>query len=102
MPAVPIVAALRSHLAARKLRRGNAGGLFFGDGSRPFNRDALVARADKAWRAAGLAPIGLHEGRHTFASIPIAAGVNAKALSTYLGHSSIRITLRPLWAPLPG
>jgi integrase len=29
--------------------------------------------------------------RHTFASIAISAGVNAKALSTYLGHSSIQM-----------
>ena len=29
-----------------------------------------------------LNPIGLHECRHTFASLIIAAGVNAKALST--------------------
>ena len=35
--------------------------------------------------AAGLAP--------RFASISIAAGLNAKSLSSYLGHSSIQITL---------
>jgi len=29
----------------------------------------------------------LHECRHTFASLMIGAGVNAKALSTYIGHS---------------
>lgn len=100
--AVPIVAALRSYLAARKLRRGTEGGLFFGEGSHPFNRDALVARAAKAWKAAGLDPIGLHEARHTFASILIAAGVNAKALSTYLGHSSIQITLDRYGHLMPG
>ncbi len=27
----------------------------------------------------------LHEGRHTYASLMIAAGVNAKALSAYMG-----------------
>jgi integrase len=100
--AVPIVAALRSHLAARKLRRGTGSALFFGEGSKPFNRDGLVARAEKAWTAAGLSPIGLHEGRHTFASILIAAGVNAKALSTYLGHSSIQITLDRYGHLMPG
>jgi integrase len=31
--------------------------------------------------------------RGTFASLMIAAGVNAKALATYMGHSSITITL---------
>ena len=39
-----------------------------------------------------LEPIGLHEARHTFASLAIAAGVNAKALTTYMGHSSIGVT----------
>ncbi|MHB1242475.1 MAG: tyrosine-type recombinase/integrase [Gaiellaceae bacterium] len=100
--AVPIVAALRSHLAARKLRRGSGGALFFGSQLLPFNRDQLVARAVKAWKQAELTPIGLHEGRHTFASILIAAGVNAKALSTYLGHSSIQITLDRYGHLMPG
>jgi integrase len=99
---VPIVAALRSHLAARKLRRRGNEGLFFGEGQQPFNRDALVARAAKAWKEAQLTPLGLHEGRHTFASLLIAAGVNAKALSTYLGHSSIQITLDRYGHLMPG
>lgn len=98
---VPIVAALRVQLAARKLRRGG-GELFFGDRGRPFNRNALVGRAVRAWRAAGLAPIGLHEARHTCASIFIAAGVNVKALSSYMGHSSITITLDRYGHLMPG
>ena len=44
----------------------------------------------------------LHECRHTFASILIAAGVNAKALSTYLGHNSIPITLDRYGHLMPG
>ncbi len=100
--AIPIVAALRVHLAARRLRRGRSGGLFFGSGTRTFDRDALVGRANKAWKQAKLTPIGLHEARHTFASILIAAGVNAKALSTYLGHSSIQITLDRYGHLMPG
>lgn len=43
-------------------------------------------------RADALERIGLHEARHTFASLMIAAGVNAKALSTIMGHASIAIT----------
>lgn len=34
----------------------------------------------------------LHQARHTYASFMIAAGVNAKALSTFMGHSSIKVT----------
>ena len=40
--------------------------------------------------------------RHTFASLMIAAGVNAKALSTYLGHSSIQIPLDRYGHLMPG
>ena len=54
------------------------------------------------WLAAGLVPIGPHECRHTFASLMIAAGVNAKALSTYLGHASISITLDRYGHLMPG
>ncbi len=100
--AVPIVAALRSHLAARKLRRRGSEGLFFGEGQQPFNRDTLVARANRAWKQAEAAPIGLHEARHTFASLAITAGVNVKALSTYMGHSSITITLDRYGHLMPG
>jgi integrase len=97
---VPIVAALRVHLAAHKLRGGS--GLFFGEDAEPFNREALVARAVKAWKEAGLAGIGLHEARHSCASLFIAAGVNLKALSSYLGHASITITLDRYGHLLPG
>jgi integrase len=98
---VPIVAALRAHLAAHELRR-DPGGLFFGSGDQPFDRSALVTRAEKAWEEVGLNPIGLHEARHTCASIFIASGVNLKALSSYLGHASITITLDRYGHLMPG
>jgi integrase len=59
-----------------------------------------AARA--AWQRARLAPIGLHECRHTYAAFMIAAGVNAKALSTYMGHSSITVTLDRYGHLMPG
>ena len=62
----------------------------------------LTERADRAWSAARLQRITLHECRHTFASLMIAAGVNAKALSTYMGHSSITITLDRYGHLFPG
>jgi 5-methyltetrahydropteroyltriglutamate--homocysteine methyltransferase len=43
-------------------------------------------------KRAGLEPISLHEARHTFASVLIAAGVNAKAITTDMGHASIQTT----------
>lgn len=49
-----------------------------------------------------LAPIGMHEARHTFASLMIAADVNAKALAAYMGHSSVTITLDRYGHLMPG
>ena len=46
--------------------------------------------------------IGLHECRHTFASLMIAAGVNAKSLSAYLGHASITTTFDLYGHLMPG
>ena len=50
----------------------------------------------------GLKPLGFHEGRHTYASIAIAAGLNPKTLSTYLGHATITITLDRYGHLMPG
>ena len=46
----------------------------------------------KYWRKRGLSVLTLREARHTCASLMIAAGVNAKALSTFMGHAAISIT----------
>jgi integrase len=46
--------------------------------------------------------IGLHEARHTFASLMIAAGVNAKALSTIMGHATIAFTFDVYGHLMPG
>lgn len=70
--------------------------------SRPFSDTGVRGRAVRRWEAAKLTPIGLHESRHTAASWFIAAGVNLKAVSTILGHSSITITLDRYGHLLPG
>ena len=70
--------------------------------NRPFRVDRLQQRADDAWEAAELERLTLHDCRHTFASFAIAAGVNAKALSTYMGHSSVSITLDRYGHLMPG
>jgi integrase len=44
----------------------------------------------------------LHQARHTYASFMIAAGVNAKALSAYMGHSSIKVTFDLYGHLMPG
>ncbi|MHB1539282.1 MAG: tyrosine-type recombinase/integrase [Solirubrobacteraceae bacterium] len=80
---VPIAAVLRDHLVEHRMGCAWTEGLVFGrTATAPFTDTAVLRRARRTWQAAGLEPIGLHEARHTFASLMIAAGVNAKALST--------------------
>lgn len=80
-------------------------GLIFPSAGRPewpTDPAILRRRAYKCWEDAGLDRLGFHEGRHTFASIGIAAGLNAKTLSTYLGHATITITLDRYGHLMPG
>ena len=113
MSAVPIASLLREHLVAHALGSGRRVGLAFSQRpDKPSDPDSLNQRARKAWQQMNteradrklepIAPIGLHECRHTFASLMIAAGVNAKALSTYMGHASITITLDRYGHLMPG
>jgi integrase len=100
---VPIVAALRDLLVEHKLVTRRDTGLVFGSSAtQPFTPTAVRKRALTAWRRAGLDPIGLHECRHTFASLLIAAGVNAKAITAYLGHASIQTTFDLYGHLMPG
>lgn len=69
---------------------------------RPMDPAILRRRTYRAWDDAALKRLGFHEGRHTFASIAIAAGLNAKTLSTYMGHSTITITLDRYGHLMPG
>jgi len=100
---VPISAALRDHLIEHRMLSEHPTGLVFGrTPKRPFNPNTMISRARRAWQAAGLAPIGVHECRHTFASLMIAAGVNAKALCTYMGHASLTVTYDRYGHLMPG
>jgi integrase len=102
---VPITSTLRNHLLAHRLQQGTGGhGLLFPNhsGDRPFNPATANKHAQKAWYNAGLARITLHECRHSYAAYAIAAGINTKALSTYMGHASITITLDRYGHLLPG
>ena len=76
--------------------------MFGSTAASPFSPSPVRERADAAWKCGGLDPITLHECRHTFASLMIAAGVNAKALSTYMGHANISITLDRYGHLMPG
>jgi len=102
---VPIPGALRGFLAERFATCGYGGGdrLFgFVAPTSPFDPGKLSKRADRAWKAAALERITLHECRHTFASLMIAAGVNPKALQHFMGHANISITLDRYGHLMPG
>ena len=100
---VPIPSDLRKRLREHRLATGRSSGLVFGTtAERPFTPSTVTRRARTAWKKAGLAPLGFHEARHTFASFAIAAGVNAKALSTYMGHASVTITYDRYGHLMPG
>jgi integrase len=115
---VPIAAILRDYLDEHLLGLPWQEGLVFGaTATSPFTLTPTAGRAQRAWKAENkrrleqaedaesaelLRPITLHECRHTFASLMIAAGVNAKALSTYMGHSTISITLDRYGHLMPG
>jgi integrase len=81
-------------LVEHRLRTGgDADAFVFGGRDVPFTPATIRRRAANAWKAAKLEPVALHSARHTFASILIAAGVNAKALPVYVGHASINTTM---------
>ena len=100
---IPLASVLRDHLISWKVNCGRDSGLVFGDdGQRPVYHPGLLRRAAASWRQAGLEGLSLHDARHTFASIMIAAGVNAKALSVYMGHANITITFDRYGHLMPG
>jgi integrase len=100
---VPVPAVLEGYLTAHRESLGEHTGLVFGrSATKPFADNSVRSRSVRVWEAAGLAPLGFHEARHTYASFMIAASVNVKALSTYMGHSSISTTLDRYGHLFPG
>ena len=98
---VPMTGDLHVILAEHRRRTQRIAGLVFGRTAElPFSPATAADRAKRAWNAANaqtkpgaeLVPIGLHEARHTYASYLIAAGVEMKAIATYMGHSSVAFT----------
>lgn len=108
---IPICAPLLAILQEHQEAHNDEGALF--PASRPrrgatvrpdarMAHSSLVKRLKTSWGAAGLEPLGLHEARHTFASMLIDVGATAKAICTYMGHSSITITFDRYGHLMPG
>ena len=114
---VPIFAVLEGHLKAVEVKRDSE--FLFGRASdKPFAPKTISDRAERAWKQANeqereaakregrepvlLRPITLHECRHTFASLLIAAGVNPKAIQEFMGHGTLEETFSRYGHLMPG
>lgn len=64
--------------------------------------DAFSQAFERHVRRAGLPRIRLHDLRHTYATLALAAGIPVKIVSERLGHASIAITLDVYSHVLPG
>lgn len=95
---VPIFDVLRPILEAHRARHaqdtGPDGLVFATRTGGPFDPTEVTKRADRAWPKAStpVARFTLHEGRHGAASVWIEAGVNARRVQAWMGHSSITTT----------
>lgn len=91
---------LKTHRASQVERRllvgpAWAGEYVFdrGDG-RPVDPDAFGKAFRNARAAAGLEGVRLHDLRHGFASMLVAAGTNPRIVSDVLGHATVGFTLQ--------
>ena len=73
------------------MRQGRTGGACVPDLS---HERQLAGRAEKAWQAAGLERITLHECRHTYASFLMAAGYTLKEIMEFMGHADLQMVQR--------
>jgi integrase len=101
---IPLLAVLRDHLDEHLLRTGREDdALVFGrSAADPFVPSTSDNRAQECWEASGFESITLHEARHTFASLLIDSGANAKAVQEFMGHSKIQTTFDTYGHLLPG
>lgn len=94
---IPIAAPVAQELRAWKLRcpKGELGLAFpNGHGGVAHHSNVLRRQYQPAQAAAGIVkPFGLHALRHAAASAWIKQGIDLKRLSSWMGHSSVQITL---------
>lgn len=120
---VPLVGVLCDLITAHREATGRGGdGLVFGRTAElPFVPTTIRRRALSAWERANrriaeaaeragrevkpgelYEPLTPHEARHCAASYLIAAGLNPKELSVYIGHSDVRTTFNRYGHLMPG
>jgi integrase len=95
------VAALRDHRRRQNEERLRAGEAWSGVGDLVFTNEvgapvhpsSLSRLFESSVRRSGLPRIRLHDLRHTYATVALAAGVHPKIVSERLGHATIAVTL---------
>ncbi|MBP2650758.1 MAG: Phage integrase [Firmicutes bacterium] len=96
----------KSRQAAEILELGSAyeknNLVFPGFGGKIYTHSVITHQFNRIIKDAGVERRTFHDLRHTFASIGISQKVNIKALSVYLGHSDISITLDTYGHLMPG
>lgn len=101
LPAVTI-SALRRHQALQQSARQWAGSRWRNDWNlifttrdgAPLDERNVLRRFQNLLALAGLPKMRIHDLRHSAVAILIAQGVNIKAISELLGHSSVAFTLQ--------
>jgi integrase len=97
----PIADNLRTVLAAAWERQGHPRTGKVVD--RSVMSGKIARRVEARWEAAGLNRITLHECRHTYASLLMAAGYTIKELMEFMGHADLQMVNRYVkLLPQPG
>jgi integrase len=103
------VAVLRAHRkrqATEKLAWGPAyrdsGHVFTREDGKPYAPNYVTRAFREAVARTELPCIRLHDLRHTWASLALAAGVNPKVVSERLGHATVSFTLDTYSHVMPG
>jgi integrase len=68
----------------------------------PLHPKGFSAMFERAVKGSGLPRVRLHDLRHTWATLALAAGVPAKVVSERLGHVTIAMTMNVYSHVLPG
>lgn len=104
------MAALRQWKRQQAAERLAIGGAWRGDADlivtetdgAPVHPQMFSRRFKAHAKACGLPAIRLHDTRHSYATVALAAGVPVKVLSQRLGHADIGVTLRIYAHVMPG
>ncbi len=89
--------------SAQSATRGDGGFVFAAPSGGPLDLHNFRSRVwSPAVERADLAPLRLHDMRHTCASLAIAAGADVKVLQRMLGHASATMTLDRYGHLMPG